>query len=383
MEDKKRNIFLGIVLVILMIVAIVIVIINPNKIKKTKEISVNEKQENVNLISNNVTKEEYIQEEKRMSMQEGNKFCKIDNKIVFYNEDNKTIYLYDLNENKTSKIATAENGVDKMYFDGESIYFMPSYYMGKGIYKVDLQGNVNKITENSSLQLYLTDDKIYFVKQIGYDQINNNPQGTLSSMDKNGENITTIAENVKNYFYIQGDKIYYTTQDRKMYSIGLDGTNKQNILSGRKFIIGTSDKYIIYIDYASQEAKHILNLETNEDTIVGYFGRIYNFQNKKFLQVCRSLDDGSLDDKFSLLEVNEDGTVKDYGNNISDFAINYIINGNVYLYSNQNSAQVYNVETKQTESKDEYEGFKYFVGGNAYKIDDSNIEDIKIEKIKL
>ena len=94
MEDKKRNIFLGIVLVILMIVAIVIVIINPNKIKKTKEISVNEKQENVNLISNNVTKEEYIQEEKRMSMQEGNKFCKIDNKIVFYNEDNKTIYLY-------------------------------------------------------------------------------------------------------------------------------------------------------------------------------------------------------------------------------------------------------------------------------------------------
>ena len=102
MEDKKRNIFLGIVLVILMIVAIVIVIINPNKIKKTKEISVNEKQENVNLISNNVTKEEYIQEEKRMSMQEGNKFCKIDNKIVFYNEDNKTIYLYDLNENKNS-----------------------------------------------------------------------------------------------------------------------------------------------------------------------------------------------------------------------------------------------------------------------------------------
>ena len=50
--------------------------------------------------------------------------------------------------------------------------------------------------------------KIYFVNQIGFDTINQNPQGTLCSMEKDGTQITNIAENVKNYFYINNNKIY-------------------------------------------------------------------------------------------------------------------------------------------------------------------------------
>ena len=61
---------------------------------------------------------------------------KIENQIVFYEDVNKSIYLYNVNDNKTSKIATLENGLEKMYFDGENIYYIPSYYCDKGIYKV-------------------------------------------------------------------------------------------------------------------------------------------------------------------------------------------------------------------------------------------------------
>ena len=275
MEEKKGNLILGIILAILMIIAIVIVIVNPNKEDKTAKITQNIKGEtNIQKQSDSNEKNINDEEEKNTSMNTGGKFCKIDNKIVFYEDINKSIYLYNVDENKTTKLATVEDSIDKMYFDGENIYYVPSYYMGKGIYSVDLQGNTKKIYDGSSLQLWIDGDKIYFVKQIGYDQINGNPQGTLSVMDKDGTNITELSENLKNYFYIQNDKIYYTTQDRKMYVIDKDGSNKEELVQGRKFVIDTADKYIVYIDYASQEAKHILNLDTKEDSIVGYFGEI-------------------------------------------------------------------------------------------------------------
>ena len=191
MEEKKGNLILGIILAILMIIAIVIVIVNPNKEDKTAKITQNIQGEtNIQKQSDSNEKNINDEEEKNTSMNTGGKFCKIDNKIVFYEDINKSIYLYNVDENKTTKLATVEDSIDKMYFDGENIYYVPSYYMGKGIYSVDLQGNTKKIYDGSSLQLWIDGDKIYFVKQIGYDQINGNPQGTLSVMDKDGTNIT-------------------------------------------------------------------------------------------------------------------------------------------------------------------------------------------------
>ena len=183
MEDKKGNIVLGIILAILMIVAVVIVIKNPNKTDKIIETVSENKQEETNAedkTSNTQeqnTSEQNIkdinkQEEKETSMQVGGTFCKKENQAVFYEDTNQTIYLYNVNENKTSKLATLENKAKTIYFDGENVYYIPDYYSGKGIYKIDLKGNIEKINEGSSLQLWLTEDKIYFVKQIGYDEIN-------------------------------------------------------------------------------------------------------------------------------------------------------------------------------------------------------------------
>ena len=390
MEDKKGNIILGIILAILMIVAIVIVIKNPNKTDTINGTTLTNKQEETN-IENQLDSIQEIdmeainkKEEKETSMQTGGIFCKIEDKTVFYEDINKTIYLYDLKENKTNKLVTLENGANKIYFDGENIYSIPSYYSGKGIYKVDLQGNVQEIYEGSSLQLWLTEDKIYFVKQIGYDEINGNPQGTLCTMDKDGENIVEIAQNVKNDFFIQDEKIYYTTQDRKMYVINVDGTNQEELVQGRKFVIATSPKYILYIDYASQEAKHILNLETKEDNIIGYFGQLKKCQGKTYLNVRTRLDDGSLATDYTLFEILEDGNVQEYGK-FADFGtdLKYIINGKVYLSNQEKGTYTINLEDSQKESADNYNGCRYFLGGYGYKVDDSDVEDIKVERIEL
>ncbi len=385
MEEKRGNFILGIILAILMIIAIVIVIVNPNKVEKTAKTTKNVQGEastqgqferNINQIND--------EEEKNASMNDGGKFCKVNNKIVFYEDANKSIYLYNLDDNKTNKIATVESSIDRLYFDGENIYYIPSYYMGKGIYKTDLQGNVKKIYEGSSLQLWISEEKIYFVKQIGYDQINGNPQGTLSVMDKDGNNIKELAENVKNYFYIQNNKIYYTTQDRKMYVIDIDGSNKEELVQGRKFVINTADKYIVYIDYSSQEAKHIFNLDTKEDSIVGYFGEIKEFQGETYINVRIRLDDGSLETDYTLFKIQEDGTVENLGK-IANFGtdLKYIINGKAYLSNQQEGTYTIKLENGEKEGSDNYNKCRYFLGGYGYKIDDSNKDDIKIERIEL
>ena len=367
-----------------MAIAILIVIINPNKLHKIEEnyIEIEEdknmtqEKEDINVINE--------QEEKVQSMQKGGKFCKIGNQIIFYEDESKIIYLCNLEENKTKQIIKLEYDINKMYFDGENIYYIPYYYMDKGIYKVDLQGNIQKIYEGASLQLLITEDEIYFIKQIGYDDLNQNPQGNICKMNKHGGEIVEIAQNVKNYFYLKNDKIYYTNQDRKMYCINKDGSEPKELTQGRKFVIDVSNKYLIYIDYSSQEAKHILNLETTEDIIIGYFGQIKKFQGKTFLNIRRRLDDGSIEDEYTLFEITKNGKAKEIGK-IANFGtdLKYISNGKAYLYNQQQGAYTINFEDNKKENAENYNKCRYFLGGYAYKIDNTNLEDIKIERIEI
>ena len=387
MEDKKSNIILGIILTILMIIAIAIVIINPNKVE-TVNYATNQDENNSEktaiLNSNKANNEKLEKEEKQISMQQGETFCKIGTTAVFYEEENKSIYTYNTDEKTTKKLAEVPNGAEKIYFDGENIYTIPSYYDGKGIYKIDLSGTVTKIYEGSSLQLWITDNKIYFVNQIGYDSINQNPQGTLCSMDKDGTNITNIAEKIKNYFVINNDKIYYTTQNRKMYQINIDGTEQTELAQGRKFILTINDKYLTYIDYAEQEAKHILNLETKEDVLVGYFGEVKTYAGNTYINIRKRLDDGSIDEKYTLFEVKEDGTANEIGQ-YADFGtdLNYIINDKAYISNQNDGTSTINLKDGDKQLAEEYNNCKYYLGGYGYKIDDSNLDDIKVERIEL
>ena len=387
MEDKKSNIILGIILAILMVIAIAIVIINPNKVE-TVNYATNQDENNSEktaiLNSNKANNEKLEKEEKQISMQQGETFCKIGTTAVFYEEENKSIYTYNTDEKTTKKLAEVPNGAEKIYFDGENIYTIPSYYNGKGIYKIDLSGTVTKIYEGSSLQLWITDNKIYFVNQIGYDSINQNPQGTLCAMHKDGTIITNIAEKIKNYFVINNDKIYYTTQNRKMYQINIDGTEQTELAQGRKFILTINDKYLTYIDYAEQEAKHILNLETKEDVLVGYFGEVKTYAGNTYINIRKRLDDGSIDEKYTLFEVKEDGTANEIGQ-YADFGtdLNYIINDKAYISNQNDGTSTINLKDGEKQLAEEYNNCKYYLGGYGYKIDDSNLDDIKVERIEL
>ena len=387
MEDKKSNIILGIILTILMIIAIAIVIINPNKVE-TVNYATNQDENNSEktaiLNSNKANNEKLEKEEKQISMQQGETFCKIGTTAVFYEEENKSIYTYNTDEKTTKKLAEVPNGAEKIYFDGENIYTIPSYYDGKGIYKIDLSGTVTKIYEGSSLQLWITDNKIYFVNQIGYDSINQNPQGTLCSMDKDGKNVKNIAEKIKNYFAINNDKIYYTAQNRKMHEINIDGSNDTEIAQGRKFVITLNDKYLTYVDYAEQEAIHILNLETKDDVLVGYFGMVREYAGNTYINIRKRLDDGSLDEKYTLFNVKEDGTATEIGQ-FADFGtnLNYIINDKIYAGNSRDGVSIVNLKNGEKQTAEDYNNCRYYLGGYGYKVDDSNLDDIKVEKIEL
>lgn len=387
MDEKKRNIILGIILALLMIIAIAIVILNPNKVKTVNYAGKNEENntnEEINTDENEVDNVKLEKEEKQKSMQAGGTFCKIGKTTVFYEEKNNSIYVGNTENITTKKIAELPDGAEKIYFDGENIFAIPYYYRGKGIYKIDLGGNVTKIYEGSSLQLWITDKKIYFVNQIGYDSTNQNPQGTICSMEKNGDNVTDIAENIKNYFVINNDKIYYTTQNRKMYEKNIDGSNETEIAQGRKFVLTVNDKYLTYIDYTEQEAKHILNLETKEDVLVGYFGEVRVFAGNTYINIRKRLDDGSLDEKYTLFEIKENGTAIEKGN-YADFGtyLNYIIDDKIYIGNSKEGASIVNVKDSKKQTAGDYNDCRYFLGGYGYKVDDSNLDDIKIEKMSL
>ena len=386
MDDKKGNIILGIILAILMIIAIAIVIINPNKVETVnyaKEQG-NTNSEDVTANTNKTNNEELEKEEKQKSMQEGKTFCKIGKTGVIYEDKNKSIYVYNVEDGTTKKLAQLPNGASKIYFDGENIFAIPDYYSGKGIYKIDLEGNVTKIYDGSSLQLWITDEKVYFVNQIGYDTINQNPQGTLCSMDKDGKNVKNIAEKIKNYFAINNDKIYYTAQNRKMHEINIDGSNDTEIAQGRKFVITLNDKYLTYVDYAEQEAIHILNLETKDDVLVGYFGMVREYAGNTYINIRKRLDDGSLDEKYTLFNVKEDGTATEIGQ-FADFGtnLNYIINDKIYAGNSRDGVSIVNLKNGEKQTAEEYNNCRYYLGGYGYKVDDSNLDDIKVEKIEL
>ena len=395
MENKKSNIVLGIILAILMVIAIVIVIVNPNKVETVNventnyienQIDTNQQinGEKIKDNTNKISQNDIEKEEKQLSMQDGGKFCKIDNTVVFYENQNKSIYTYNISNNITSKLVTLEVELDKIYFDGENIFAIPTYQSGKGIYKIDLNGEILKIYDDSSLQLCVTENKIYFVKQIGYDNINQNPQGTLCSMEKDGTNITDIAENIKNYFFMQEDKIYYTTQNRKLYQINIDGTEQTELAQGRKFTIAINDKYLIYIDYAEQEAKHMINLETKEDAVIGYFGTVSQYCGKIYVSAKKRAEDGAIEEKFTLFEIEQSGKVNELGTiDEIDANLKYVINGKLYVFTQQEGTSIIDLDSKEKQSVENYNGNVYFIGGYAYKIDNSNLDDIKVERIEL
>ena len=370
MKKFTSEIILGSILLILIIVMIIVL-----ATKKDDNIENNTQMVGTQAEQTLSKSETDIKENIKKSMQEGNLICQYEDKITLAND--KEIYLIEKNEQK-NKIATLEIEIDKMYFDGENIYCIPEYGEGQGIYKIDLQGNVEKIYNDITLQISLTEDSIYFVKQIGYDQINQNPQGSLCKMNKDGSNITEIASSIKNYFYIENNKIFYTTQDRKLYTMDLDGTNQELLQEGRKFTIGVCGDNLIYIDYTNQETTYIYNLETKEETSIGISGKIYQFLDNTYIVTKTTSDD--LNEQCTISKINvEDGKLEEICTlEVSEENILYINKNKVYYLNTSNSISSINLETKQEEKTNLNSNTK-FIGNSAYEIEENtNIKIINL-----
>lgn len=371
MKKFTSEIVLGSILLILIAVMIIVLVTK----KGDEFVEDNTQLTGAEVEQNLSTTDANNKENIKKSMQEGGLICQYEDKVTLAN--GADIYLIEKNEQK-NKIATLEIEINNMYFDGENIYCLPEYGKGQGIYKIDLQGKIQKIYNDITLQINLTKDSIYFVKQVGYDEINQNPQGSICKMNKDGSNITEIASSIKNYFYIEDNKIYYTTQDRKMYSMNLDGKNAELLQEGRKFALGMCKQYLIYIDYANQESTYVYNTQTKEEKQIGMSGKVYQFLGQTYI-VTKATDE-NLEEQYKISKFDsENGNIEEIcqTKEIVDNII-YINKENIYYEDSSNAISSINIGNKQEEISNISTNAK-FIGNSTYEIE--NGANIKITNL--
>lgn len=366
----KSEFILSVILIFLIIVMFIVIFINKDKENSLSKTSVAESgqnnlnQENMSNVENEKNKEEKAIEEEKNRMSVGGVICKKDDIIVYVDVDTNKIYTYNLDEKKGKILTTMESKVNKIYFDGNYVYYLPDYFTDKSIYSIDMEGNVKKIYEGSSLQLWLKDNKIYFVNQDGYDDINKNPQGTLCVMNIDGSEVKELAKSVKNYFYIEDEKIYYTTQNRQMFQMNIDGTNQVKLDDGRKFSIAVNGDNLFYIDYANNGMSYQMNVNSKESTQIGMQAEAYYFYDNLYLKVL-SLEDNS---KNVIYKFNTETNKLEEIAQISDLSkLCSITPENIVYINSQNQVMDIVLKTEEQKMLADYTDYQEYLAGKAYK----------------
>lgn len=345
-----------------------------------EDISINESElmkENISINISEITKEEID-----LSMHKGDNFLKLGDIAIYANIFDECIYTINLNNKNIKKIYKSENGIEKMYFDGKYIYILPHYYRGKGITRIDLDGNRRIIYEGSSIQMWIQNDKIYFIEQLGYDQINGTPQGNLCCMDKDGYNKIVLIENVKNYFYINNEKIYYIDQStRSIYCSNLDGTKRKEIAKGRNYITYVNDNFLTYIDYSDGEKHHVIYLDNEENQEIGRFGNVFCTQNKGYAYTRKTLGNNeNVENAYTLYNINvEAHTLENIWKNDTPLeTLLYVYNNYAYF---RGGSEFYRINLKENKNKEKLNiGNPYFINGKAYSVrtDEENAINLEI-----
>jgi len=326
-----------------------------------------------NIITN--TSKQYTQEEKILSMQNGGNFVKLGNVAVYVNDFDEYVYIFNTDDKTHKKLYHSEDGINKIYFDGQYVYLLPSYYRGKGILKIDLLGNAQKIYEGRSLQLWIEDDKIYFTDQIGYDQINGTPQGNLCVMNKDGSNKKVIIENVKNNFKIVDNYIYYTDKSsRSIFRVDIDGNNKKQIAIGKTYITSVTDKYLTYLDYSNGEKHRIVYFDNPQNTQVGKFGSLYNLNEDLYFYTKKIIDSNNVENNFSLykVDINNHSLTTCWKDEENSFEyLGYIYNTYGYFRRGSEYYKV-NLNNRYEKQKMDFGSETCFIDGKAYSVKSKN-----------
>ena len=344
-----------------------------------------------------------LESEKKYSMTNGGRFAKVGDIAVYCDFENN-IYKFNLKEKTGEKVYTPEDGLGYMYFDGENIYYMPYYYRGRGIYKLSLDGSAQKIYDGASLQLVLTDEKIYFIKQIGYDDMNQKPQGDLCVMNKDGSGVTTLISNVRNYFRIENNKIYYTDNNTKgVFVADIDGQNSQELATGRTLIMDVNSSSLTYIDYASGESLGLVDLNSGNVKILGRFGgslktedgEIYVYTRKVYNKTENtnneevSYIDANLviDRQFTFMTIDSNNNVEEGWKKDNIMSNRYVCDN--YLYTDENkridigSGEEQDIGLSNASYTSYINGIAYTIMNQAEYLKITDLDTLESEEIQI
>lgn len=253
--------------------------------------------------------------------------------------------LYMLDQKTDVYRHVSECTADRIYYDGTDVFYSPSYYSGRGIFRLNPEsGSEEKISEDLAVQMFLHEDRIYYVRQQGWDDINQTPQGDLCVMNKDGSKVQVLIPRVKNYFTVHGDTIYYTDwDDRNIYRAGMDGSGKTLMAEGRTYIMASTDEYLFYSDYSDNEAVHMICLTNGENRLVGR-GQLYCYHGEFYFYGLPAGADGSIadieDTGYVMLQLNRDtGELESSfsSKRMVMFRLRYVYNGCAYLQDSRDS----------------------------------------------
>lgn len=329
-----------------------------------------------------VSYEDNIEFEKEYSMQEGDRFVKVGDTIIFSTFFDKCIYKYDLNSKELTNLCELEDGILHLYFDGEYIYCMPYYYMGKGIYKIDLSGNIEKIYSGASLQLWITDNEIYFIDQIGFDDINQLPQGNICKMDKNGNNKQIIIENARGNFTLYNNKFYYIDNNsRGVFCANIDGTESKELAKGRNSITAVTDEYVCFIDFSDNQRQKVVYLDNNEIVVTGMFGNVQKYNNKTYTYSRKVIGKDNVENEYTMYKL-ENRNIEEIFKS-EDFMpyLAYIYEDYAYI---RESNDMFRVNLKDNSREKINCVYSFFIGDKAYSVNenDGKTSDIRIYDLK-
>jgi len=369
--------FIIVVIIILVITIFQLTNLISNKDNESVE-SNKENNNNVELVSY----EDDIETEKNYSMQTGEIFAKVGNTMVFSTFFDNCIYKYDLKNKELTNLCELEDGILHLYFDGEYIYCMPYYYRGKGIYKIDLSGNVEKIYSGASLQLWITDNEIYFVDQIGFDDINQIPQGNICKMDKNGNNKQVIIENARGNFTLYNNKFYYIDNNSKgVFTANIDGTEAKELAKGRNSITAVTDEYVCFIDFSDNQRQKVVYLDNNEVVVTGMFGSVKKYNNKTYTYSRKVINEDNIENEYTMYKL-ENKNIEEILK--SEDVMPYL----AYIYEDyayiRDGNEMYRVNLKDNSREKLNSEYSFFIGNKAYSINenDGKTSDIRIYDLK-
>ena len=67
-------------------------------------------------------------------------------------------------------------------------------------------------------------------------------------------------------------------------------------------------------NFSDKEAKHILELDTKEDRLIGYFGTAKKYNGNVYVSARKRAEDGSIEEQFSVFKIDSLGNISELGN---------------------------------------------------------------------